>query len=272
MFARPIHRFRRYLLDRIVLRPSRGPIDHQPQQRVLLRSGKHPLECFVQRNHDDDSPPDMLVLKFPGTAGRAERSTSFPLRMLPGVRGSVWTWNPPGYGGSGGRASLERIADAAIDFWDQVTRRESDPSTPIVLCGNSLGCVTALHVAASTCHDSDRCGMILQNTPPLVSVVRHVADRYPVGRLIDPIAASLSDRMNAIVTASKVSLPCVFLQSELDTLVPPQLQQQVINAYAGNKQTVLLQGLSHGGIPVEAHEALLKEAIDWLWNQMVCLA
>ena len=102
-------------------------------------------------------------------------------------------------------------------------------------------------------------------------MVKRVASHYPLGRLIGPVAESVSDRMNAVVTASRVTLPAVFLQSERDTLVPPAMQHEVIGAYAGNKTTVLLEGLSHSGIPDEGHEHLIKEAVDWLWNQVICL-
>ena len=144
MFDQPIQEIRRYLLDRMVLRPSRDPIDHAPKERVMLNADKDPLECFVERNYDGESPPQVLILKFPGTAGRAERSTTFPADLLPPVRAAIWTWNPPGYGRSGGRARLDRIADASLDFCGQVIRREADRSTILLLCGNSLGCLTTL--------------------------------------------------------------------------------------------------------------------------------
>jgi pimeloyl-ACP methyl ester carboxylesterase len=191
--------------------------------------------------------------------------------MLPHLRGEIWTWNPPGYGGSGGKASLERIADAAIGFWYQVTERQANPDTRILLCGNSLGCVTALRVAASSTSDHHRTGLILRNPPPLIPVVKHVADQYPLSRWVGTVAESLCDPMNAVITASQVRCPAVFLQSELDTLVPPPLQRQVIDAYAGDKKTVVLGGLSHGGLPVDSHELDMKQAIDWLWNQVARL-
>ena len=266
-----IDKFRRYLLDRMVLRPSRDSLDHEPQQRVVLRWQNRPLECFVRRNHDADTAPDVLVLKFPGTAGRAERSSDFPLGMLPDLRGAIWTWNPPGYGGSGGTASLDQIAEAAVGFWHQVTDGEADPHTPILLCGNSLGCVSALRVAACAASDHHRTGLILRNPPPLIPVVKRVADKYPLSRWVGPIAESLCDRMNAVITASQVPCPAVFLQSELDTLVPPAMQRQVIEAYAGEKTTVVLDGLSHGGLPADSHVKDIEKAIDWLWHRVTKL-
>jgi pimeloyl-ACP methyl ester carboxylesterase len=267
MFARSIHSVRRRLLDRLVLEPSREPIDHGAQRKEVLSFDGRPLETFVQSNTANGEPIDLVVLKFPGTAGRAERSTEFPMSFLPHLRVSMWTWNPPGYGGSGGRATMDSITKAALAFWRQVAQRVATPDTHVWLCANSLGCATALHVAASIVPDKHRCGIILRNPPPLIPVFRRIANRYPFGRLAHSIGDTLCEEMNAVSTASQTKWPAVFLQSELDTLVPPKLQQQIIDAYAGPKQVVCMEGLAHGGPPTEIHEPEIRSAIDWLWQR-----
>ena len=212
------------------------------------------LETFVHRSKTTAEQTDLVVLKFPGTAGRAERSSRFPadlgsVESYPFESADVWTWNPPGYGRSSGRASLASVALASLEFWRQVTEMYSNPATRIWLCGNSLGCVAALHVAASIRPCPEKTSMILRNPPPLIPVVKGVARQYPLGRLIDAVAESLDDRMNATITASQVDLPAVFLQSERDSLVTPRMQTEVVNAYAGKHQVVELEGLEHDGIP-----------------------
>ncbi len=270
MHRRPIQSLRQYLLDRMVLRPSRHPIEHAPLTRVMLESSGRPLECFKQQNFEGDQPPELLLLKFPGTAGRAERSTEFPLSILDNVRGTMWTWNPPGYGRSGGRASLPGIAEAAIDFWNQVLQREAGPSTSVWLCGNSLGCATTLCVAAAMQPDPSTSGIVLRNPPPLIPVVKRVAQRYPLSSLVGPIAESVCDSMNVLLTAPQVDLPAIFFQSELDTLVPVAFQNQVVEAYAGDSRVVLMEGLSHGGVATEFHKPMIEESIRWLWGQTGC--
>ncbi len=267
MFRQSLYKFRRHLLDRLVLEPSREPIDFGSQRREVLTFNGRPLETFVQSNAQDDGPPELLVLKFPGTAGRAERSTDFPMSMLPNRRVAMWTWNPPGYGGSSGRATMNAITRAAVVFWEQVIQRVADPNTHVWLCGNSLGCATALHVAASV-DPGHRHGIILRNPPPLTPVFKHIANRYPLGKLAHSIGDALSEEMNAVSTARQVSWPAVILQSELDTLVPPRLQQQVIDAYGGPKKVVCMKGLTHFDAPTELHEPLIKSGVDWLWQQM----
>ena len=108
--------------------------------------------------------------------------------------------------------------------------------------------------------------MILRNPPPLIPVVKRIARQYPLGRLIDAVADTLDDRMNAIVTASQVDLPAVFLRSQLDSLVPPAMQSLVIDPYVGDKQIVELDGLEHDGIPDDAHELQIRDALRWLWE------
>ena len=63
------------------------------------------------------------------------------MSLMKARRVEVWTWNPPGYGRSEGRAGLRTIADAALAFWEQVTKRRGGPDVTTWLCGNSLGCV-----------------------------------------------------------------------------------------------------------------------------------
>lgn len=267
MFAEPVQSIRRHLLDRMVLRPSRGPLDHGDQSRVMLDVDGKPLECFVARKFDDGQPADLVVLKFPGTAGRAERSTLFPVTAISGVRGEVWTWNPPGYGASHGRARLSTIADAGRGFVDAVLRRDDVRPKTVWLVGNSLGCNVALHVASTLESTSYRVGLVLRNPPPLVAVVKNIAARYPMGRYVSPIAESVCDSMNAMRTAPLAKHPAVFMRSELDSIVPPAMQNEVIAAYAGETKIVPLAGLDHDAMLTDQQQPLLLEAIDWLWTK-----
>ncbi|WP_146596451.1 alpha/beta hydrolase [Novipirellula galeiformis] len=275
------------MLDKLVLRPTRDRVDHGMQQRLVLSSRFGPLETFGLANFPDPNflqpdfaasdfvatdPPDLLLLKFPGTAGRAERSSSFPADLMRDTRTHVWTWNPPGYGNSAGRPTLRRIAAAAIDFFNASIQRYEQlydaPLPPVWLCGNSLGCATALHVAAVAPQSSTAIrGLILRNPPPVDLVVKHVARRYPLGKLIHPVADQLAPSMNAIYSASKVTQPAIFLQCQNDSLVPPELQQQVRDAHAGPQTLVPLKSLGHDGVMDEQHLPLVREAVHWLREQ-----
>ncbi len=263
---------RRRLLDRLVLRPTRHRIDAEGKQRVCLHAHGQTLECFVDPGRHEHEDLDVLVLKFPGTAGRAERSSSFPLAEIPdpaadrALRAELWTWNPPGYGSSTGRATLAAIAEAALQFTTQVAQRAA-PATRVLVSGNSLGCAPALYTASRGIFPQNRTGMILRNPPPLVPVVQRIARRYPLGQLIDSVAESVCDSMNIERTIANVFFPTVFLQSELDTLVPPELQRQVHQAHPAVHRVIELYGLEHDGVPQDSHAAAIRAAVRWLWDK-----
>ncbi|KAA5540936.1 alpha/beta hydrolase [Roseiconus nitratireducens] len=272
-FQQSLHSLRGRVLDRFVLRPSRHHLPFEPKRRELIPIGEKTMECFVQdvfpgsetsaQDATSEEPPGLVVLKFPGTAGRGERSTEAPAHYLPEVRSQVWTWNPPGYGSSRGRASLRILPQHAQQFYQHV-RERFDATTRIWLVGNSLGCATAVALASLSHVEID--GLILRNPPPLVETVKRVSRRYPLGHLTDPIAESLPDEMNLLRTASRVRTRTVMLQSELDRLVPAELQMQVYHALPPEKRLVILRGLDHDGVVPEDQEDEVAAAVRWLWE------
>lgn len=266
MFARAIESIRRRLFDRCVLRPSRNSIDHGDQQQHRFSIEKWDIEAFFRASQGDEIEPDLLIIKFPGTAGRAERATEFPMPNLPAtVHAHTWTWNPPGYGGSSGRASTRNIAAASVG-WCQSLLQQSN-AQHVWLTGNSLGCATAMNVAANLDFESRSVGLLLRNPPPLGPVFCGVANRYPLGSLAHPWANSLVEAMDVMKTAPQIGHPAAFLHCELDRLVPIDLQQKVVSQYKGPTHSAILNGLDHGGVATDEHYPLINEAISWLWNQ-----
>ncbi len=271
-----IRAIRRHLLDRFVLRPSRHALDHAPKERVLIRSDGVTDEYFQERpsrgglpsEHSD--PADLLVIKFPGTAGRAERSSCWPAGSLGAIDTLVCTWNAPGYGGSSGRATLARIPPRATRFTKTLLDRQAAAGRPVWLVGNSLGCATAAYLASRA--DIGVAGLLLRNPPPLIETFKHVASRYPFGHLTDAIAESLPVEMNLSLTAPRVRVPTVMLQSEHDQLVPPSLQRGVFEALGGAKRLVVLKGIGHDAAPTEEHAGDIAAAVQWLWRQRVVSA
>lgn len=299
------------LLNRCVLRPSRHAIDAGDLIRCEhpIQFGKRgfstTIESYVATNLDFESlpfamqsttlgrdwanvpPPRTLILKFPGTGGRAERSTAFPASWIPfhqsaassqpGQHYEVWTWNPPGYGGSEGRADLGSMVPAAQAFASQtlaarVARSadgEAGPHTRVWLCGNSLGCLSALSLAAGLGEwlpdgmSTDGFGIWLRNPPDLAEVVLRVADRYYSRFFMRHVVARLPDSLDVFKSARQCELPAVFLMSELDTLVPPDLQRQIHAAYAGEHYLVTLTDLDHAGVIDEQHRGDIERAVSW---------
>ena len=271
-----IHSFYRHLLDRFVLRPSRHQVAYAPKHRVVVSDQHVTDEYFVQWNsargsdatgeNESKERTDLLVLKFPGTAGRAERASIWPAGHFPELTTKVCTWNAPGYGGSSGRATLSNIAKGATRFWRHATSELGASSPRIWLVGNSLGCATATYLAAQ--HRDHVAGLVLRNPPPLIETVKRVARRYPLGHLTDAIAESLPAEMNLLITASDANVPTVMLQSECDELVPPALQMKVYDRLPGPKRMVVMKGLAHDGITSDEHQQEIDDALRWLWKSV----
>ncbi|MEO1617174.1 MAG: alpha/beta hydrolase [Planctomycetota bacterium] len=271
-----IRAFRQKLLDRFVLRPTRHRLPYAPKERLVISDSGTRDELFVQRpllsqhesedpGADEFKPPELIVFKFPGTAGRAERASDWPASALGCVDVKLFTWNPPGYGRSSGRASLTSIAERATKMFQVLTEDTCSSHTKVWLVGNSLGCATAVWVANQFANRVD--GLVIRNPPPLVQTVKRVAHRYPGGRWTDRIAESLPASMDLLRTAHGIQLPTVVLQSEYDKLVPPELQLQVYDAIRASKRLVVMRGLGHDGVATEQHEPEINEAIRWLWQE-----
>lgn len=258
---------REAILNYLVLKPSRHAIEHSNQRRECVLLNNRSIDFFIQQNFAPPEKADLLVLKFPGTAGRAERSTSFPGFAIPNLKTEIWTWNPPGYGGSEGNASLRNIAEAALLYWDFARSRHGD-QIPIWLFGNSLGCLSVLHIGSKRISNDIDAGMILRNPPPLINVVKRVAKKYPFGSAVNAVANSLCDEMNAMITAPQCSLPALFLQSQRDELVPTFMQNEVIESYGGPSRKVILEGLDHDGKVTPTHHEMIRDGIHWLQSQI----
>lgn len=337
-----LNSLRTRFLDRCVLRPSRGATDAGDLTRCELSlhcspSGrKAVIEAFVATNLTRDMvpktapsrdateladwtsapSPQTLLIKFPGTAGRAERASPFPVNLLPqysdggsagacsqrtdGVLNSdaisrraepsvddagarrvessvdnadhyeVWTWNPPGYGRSSGRASLTTLVPTAEAFASQVTSARCGPSTRVWLCGNSLGCLPVLSLSARLTKwlpeqvATDRCLLWLRNPPDLASTILRVADRYASRSWMQRLVRHLPSELDAAENAAKSNVPAVFLMSEYDQLVPPSIQRRIHDAYAGEHRVVTLTALDHGGLIEDQHRSDIQSALHWL--------
>lgn len=280
-------RLRHWVANRLILRPTRHVIEPTGLHACALPFPAGTLECFVARQNprcepasaaetiraetigaagefrwESSEPPELLILKLPGTAGRAERSTLFPASLLSDRTAEVWTCNPPGYGRSTGRATLAAIADAAVHFFDWVESRRRNSRTVVWISGNSLGCATALHVAAARRVD----GLMLRNPPPLVDLVRLRGGIWNLVGGGNWVASGIPHEMDAVATATGVFAPIVFIQSDSDTLVPPALQQHVRDAHPGPQQTVHLPRAEHDTPLTDKDCERIAIAARWLWK------
>jgi len=250
------------MTDRIILGPTRHsmPAEGKSRQSLVL-PGVGPLEIWIdQIGRGSRAEPDLYLLKFPGTASRAEDPTEAVADWWPGLGIEVWSVNPPGYGGSGGRASLRHIP--AMSRLALTTLLDTADGAPIVILGESLGCVSALHLAAR--HPVD--ALLLRDPPPLRETIR---SRHPsglLGRAAGLLAEQVPEELDVIENAARSDAPAVMLLSRQDRVVPFELQYRVVQAYRGPKQHLVLPEADHGDPPTPSEFGEFKDQTAWLWE------
>jgi pimeloyl-ACP methyl ester carboxylesterase len=275
MFAR--------LADRFVLAPSRDAIRAEHKTRRTLRVAGGEIDVWVERTPGHGQPtielrangtprasgngaapqaePQLFVLKFNGAGGRAERTTSHPLDFWSDVPGEVWSPNPPGYGASQGEPSLKWLAPTGRAVFEELLRVAG--SRPIVISGNSLGTTVALHVAAEFAGAANLAGLILRNPPPLAALIRGKFGWRTLGLSLG-VARQIPPELDSPANAARARVPCVFLCSGRDRIVPPRYQQLIREAYAGPKQVVTLPAADHVFDLAEPHLSEYAQALNWL--------
>ena len=223
------------IADRLILQPTKNPISSFGKQRRVIRCRDGFIEAWTQQigtTRSEDA--DVFVLKFVGTDERAERTNYRPLSCWNDLRGEVWAVNPPGYGGSTGRASLRSFAAAGQAAYKEITSVAA--GRPLIVTGSSLGCITALYLGANFAID----GLVLRNPPPLRQLIvgKHGWWNLWVGAML--VSTQVPDYLCSIRNASKSNLPAVFVGSARDRLVPPDYQARIVKAYAGPKRIMRL--------------------------------
>lgn len=252
-------RWLRLSADRLILRPTTHAIEVTDKRCLPLNVGQDRVEVWEHEVGPVDRELDVLVLKFPGTGGRAEYSTDQPACFWPDLRTRLWTVNPPGYGGSSGNASVAKLAPTARVVFEH--GRQAAAGRPLLLFANSLGGVCALHLAARFQVD----GLILRNPPPLRQIImaRFGWRTGLLGAWL--IARQVPDELDCLVNARRATVPAVFLMSERDTIVPPKHQRLIHEAYNGPKRVVVLKNAGHATSLTPDDVSLYQESLDWLW-------
>jgi uncharacterized protein len=251
------------LADRLILCPTIQAIPVSDKSCRSLNVGDDRVEIWIQDVGPLEREVDLYVLKFVGTGGRAERSSDQPACYWPTLRTRLWTVNPPGYGGSSGRASIRKLAPTARAVLEELMGLAD--GLPVVLFGNSLGGTCALHLAAR--YEVD--GLIVRNPPPLREMIlgRFGWRSCYLGAWL--ITRQVPEDLDCRANAGRATAPAVFVISAQDTTVPPIYQRLIHEVYRGEKEIVVLENAGHAG-PFSPEAAVAyQQALDWLWSSIV---
>lgn len=254
------------LADRLILRPSTHPVDADGRERYVLKSNGLEIETWLVRSpsqNQSGSAKKIIALKFPGAGGRAERGGPHPCELWGDVDAEIWTVNHAGYGGSSGKASLKNFADTCEDAFRFLLH--NFPGNPILVIGNSLGCVSALYIGARF----EIAGLFLRNPVPLARMIseRPKYNWWNFG-MAKHVAAQVPGELNAVENALQCEAPCFFVQSERDQVVPPKYQNLIINNYTGPKSVFTMRGVDHNESVPEDQHAEYASALEWFGEKI----
>lgn len=248
--------------DVALLHPWTTSINPHGATRSELRdSTGRTLEIWTARSPAlaPNEPPEAFVLEFTGNGTRAEQIASYVAQRWDRHKVEAWCPNYPGYGGSTGPATLAAIAPASLQAFDAVAKEAR--GRPILVCGNSMGTVAALHVAAHR----PVAGLVLQSPPPLRQVVVGHHGWWNLWMLATPVALGVPDDLDSIANAKRCTAPAVFVTGRNDDYVPPRYQRMVIDAYAGPKRAIEYDG-DHNASP-DSSAGSFRDALEWLWTR-----
>jgi len=242
--------------ETFILFPSTHAVATDRVRQAFDWSGGE-VEVFIDRvGGRPGDAPQVFVLDFIGNADRAERSSLLPDDVwADGRRAEIWHVNPPGYGGSTGPARLKSFGPAALAVYDGFAKAAA--GKPMLISGFSLGSTVALHVATQR----PCTGMVIANPLPLrpMIFVRH--GWWNLWLLAVPIWFQIPGELNAQATAPQVTVPAVFLSATRDRVIPPSFHRTVVDAYAGPKRVIELEGADHNDPPTRAEADRIRAAV-----------
>lgn len=251
------------LADRFILKPTTHPIPTDGKSRRVIDCEVGSFEVWCQRSKGASQSlsrsdgVDLFILKFPGTGGRAERMAEHPAEAWPDLSCEIWAVNPPGYGTSGGTASVQWIPAVASAAFDAIHKKAD--GRPVMVTGNSLGTVSALYVAAR--HEIK--ALLLRNAPPLRELISRKHGWWNFGASWF-VARQVPNELCSITNASASGVPALFVVSARDRTVPPAYQRRIIDAYNGERRTLLLPGAGHATPVSEDELPTYVDLLSWL--------
>lgn len=240
------------LTDRLLLFPQSGALaDTGGATRLALPGKDGEVEVWRARSGGE---PAAYVLRFYGNADRADRWAGAEAKGLP-FPAELWGVNYPGFGGSGGSASLRGVAESALVAYDAIKKQAGNK--PILVFGTSMGTTAALYLAAKR----EVAGVVLYNPPPLRQLIRGQYGWWNLWLLAVPVAWGVPSELDSLDNAAHARAPAIFVLAEEDEVVAHRYHLAIRDAYAGPKHTLLMPGARHNDPVPDTVQRLIEHEL-----------
>jgi pimeloyl-ACP methyl ester carboxylesterase len=248
----------------MVFPPNHEVVNVSDAERKIVVVAGRKVECWVARSPGARGvEPQAFVLFFVGKGDRADRWTGAVAGAWGDKPVEVWGMNYPGSGGTEGNADITQVAPDALGVFDAAG--EAAHGRPVFIHAGSFGTTAALSVAARR----PVAGLVLQNPPPLRQLILGRYGWWNLWLFAGPVALGVPTELDSIANARKTTAPAVFILAGRDTTVPPEYQQKVVAAYAGERRIVEMSWATHDDpLSKEAAEAFAKD-LNWLWSTVM---
>jgi pimeloyl-ACP methyl ester carboxylesterase len=81
-----------------------------------------------------------------------------------------------------------------------------------------------------------------------------------------PFVMQIPSELDSLENARKLKTPAVFILSGQDQTVLPRFQQEVVDAYGGEKHLVHMPEAGHNLEITGAAAEQLQHELDWIWS------
>lgn len=212
--------------------PDRPPVaidraDHPAPQAITVHTDDGlALPGYFWPGASDD--PDVLIF-FHGRNWNPEMGANAAGHLL-GSGNTVMVASYRGFGDNPGKPSETGMLRDAAAFIAEA-RRRGGPHARIWLVGHSIGAAVALHAAAA---DPQVSGVIA------MSAFARVAEAAP--RVARPF---LPDRWDNVAALAALRVPVIFLEGELDRIIPDGNGDTLFSAYRGPASLLLGETARH---------------------------
>lgn len=229
--------------------PPVGDVVPGWSQVTLTTSDGLGLQAWYAEPRADPSSPVVIIL--PGNAGSRLDRVPLGSRLAESGLG-VLLVDYRGYGGNPGSPSESGLATDALAAARFV--RQSEPTRPIVLFGESLGAAVAIGLAVG----EPPAALVLRS--PFTSLADVARVHYPLG----PLGVLVRDGYPSDERIGLVDAPVLVIVGSEDSIVPPTQSRELYDLAREPKQFVVIPGADHNDAELLAGDAVIDAVLGFI--------